>query len=263
MTPPTPPSPLSFTPIGLLRTPYPDRVSAPRQPAVGAEAEGRIELYPGHNYEDALSDIEGWSHLWVVFVFHLNEGWRPKVLPPRSDGRRRGVFATRSPHRPNPIGLSVVQLLGREGLVLRVRGLDMVDRSPVLDLKPYVPYADSVDEASGGWLAAADPGPVYEVRWSPLATEQARFLASEHGVELTAAIDQALALGPQPHAYRRIRPDGEGFRLAVKEWRVRFVVDGLIVTVERLITGYRPAQLDRPGLDAHRALVARFGPAAS
>jgi tRNA-Thr(GGU) m(6)t(6)A37 methyltransferase TsaA len=261
MTPPTTPEPWSFTPIGVLRTPYPDRVSAPRQPAVGAEAEGTIELYPGHNYEHALDDVAGWSHLWVIFVFHLNEGWRPKVLPPRSDGRRRGLFATRSPHRPNPIGLSVVKLIGVEGLTLRVRGLDMVDRSPVLDLKPYVPYADSVDEASGGWLAAADPGPSYEIRWAPLAAEQASFLAAEHGVDLRPAIDQALALGPQPHPYRRIRVDGDGFRLAVKEWRVRFVVAGQVVTVERLITGYRPSQLAGPGLDAHRALVERFGAA--
>lgn len=254
-------TPLTFTPIGVIHTPFIERSEAPRQATAAEGVAGTIELSPGRDFEHALCDLEGWDRLWVIFCFHLNPGFRPKVLPPRSEGKRRGLFSTRSPHRPNPIGISVVRLERVEGLTLHVLDVDMIDGSPVLDLKPYVPYADSVDEASGGWLAAADPGPSYEIRWAPLAAEQASFLAAEHGVDLRPAIDQALALGPQPHPYRRIRVDGDGFRLAVKEWRVRFVVAGQVVTVERLITGYRPSQLAGPGLDAHRALVERFGAA--
>src|SRR5688572_21518724 len=97
------PATVTFTPIGVVRTPFPDRVSTPRQPHAAADAEGTIELVPGMGLEHAICDIEGWDHLWVVFWFHLNAGWRPKVLPPRSAGKRRGVLSTRSPHRPNPI----------------------------------------------------------------------------------------------------------------------------------------------------------------
>src|SRR3954466_9327479 len=103
--------PVTLTPIGVARTPFPDRLSAPRQPYAARGVEGTIELFPGHDFEHALLDLDGWDYLWVIFWFHLNHGWRPKVLPPRSAGKRRGVFSTRSPHRPNPIGLSVVRLL--------------------------------------------------------------------------------------------------------------------------------------------------------
>lgn len=254
------PEVLSFEPIGVVHSPFRERVEAPRQPAAASEVEGEIELWPGRNFEHALCDIEGWTHLWVVFVFHLNDGWRPKVLPPRSDGRRRGVFATRSPHRPNPIGLSVVRLLGVEGLRLRVRGVDMVDGTPVLDLKPYVHYTDSISEASGGWLGKeVDPAPTYEVCWSEQASEQLTFLR-ERGVDLRDALAQALGLGPQPNPYRRIRIEADGSRtLAHKEWRVKFEAAGRQITVLRLRSGYKAAQLGVPERAVHRDFVERFG----
>src|SRR5690606_2334958 len=139
------------TPIGVVRSPFVQRQDAPRQSAVAPDVRGQIELFSGHGYENALSDIEQWSHLWVLFWFHLNQGWRPMVRPPRGD-RRRGVFATRSPHRPNPLGLSVVKLEGRKGLLLEVSGLDILDGSPVFDLKPYVAYTDALSGAAQGWL---------------------------------------------------------------------------------------------------------------
>src|SRR6202041_972769 len=107
-------------------------------------------------FEPALSDVEGWEYLWVVYWFHLNSDWHPKVLPPRSKVKR-GVFATRSPHRPCPIGLSAVRLVRVEGLSVHVEGVDMLDGSPVLDLKPYVAAADAIAEAGSGWLADKDP----------------------------------------------------------------------------------------------------------
>src|SRR6266851_5725324 len=124
-------------PIGFLRSPFGERVNAPRQPYAAKGVRGTIELLADRNFEHALSDLEAWDHIWVIFWFHLNESWRPKVLPPRSN-KRRGVFSTRSAHRPNPIGLSVVELESIEGLTLHVRNLDILDGTPVLDIKPYV-----------------------------------------------------------------------------------------------------------------------------
>src|SRR5215510_10989946 len=117
---------LTLQPIGVVHSPFVERRQAPRQSAAAQDVRGTIELLPGHGFEHALADIERWSHLWVIFWFHLNEGWKPKVLPPRSQ-RRRGLFATRSPHRPNPLGLSVVKLERVLGLTLEVSALDILD----------------------------------------------------------------------------------------------------------------------------------------
>ncbi|WP_437985904.1 tRNA (N6-threonylcarbamoyladenosine(37)-N6)-methyltransferase TrmO [Sorangium sp. So ce117] len=264
--------PVTFTPIGVVRTPFSDKVSAPRQPHAAGSAEGTIELVPGLGLEHALSDIEGWDYLWVVFWFHLNEGWRPKVLPPRSAGKRRGVLSTRSPHRPNPIGLSAVRLLAVDGLTLRVGGVDMVDGTPVLDLKPYVPYADAHPHARTGWLtplaeepgggAPVDPEPGFEVAWGARAAEQAAWIEEAHGFALRERVERVLALGPQPHPYRRIRADGDAMRLAVTSWRVRFRAEGRRIDVLSVATGYREKELvggEGPDLEAHRRFVERFG----
>ncbi len=266
-----------MTPIGVVRSPFKEKVSAPRQPRAheGRGTVGTIELEPGRGFEHALEDLAGWGRIWVVFVFDRNEGWRPKVLPPRSAGKRRGVFATRSPHRPNPIGLSAVELVAVVGLTITVRDLDILDGSPVLDIKPYVPYADAFPDARAGWLeGAADPAPTYEVRWDARAAAEARWLA-ERGVDLTAPVNATLSLGPQPNAYRRIRADDAGgFRLAVKDWRVRFDADARVITVRAIVTGYRESQLyalddrraragigdDPDALDLHRAFVQAFAP---
>jgi tRNA-Thr(GGU) m(6)t(6)A37 methyltransferase TsaA len=241
-------------------------VSAPRQPAAAEGAKGTIELFPGRDFEHALEDLDGWDFIWVVFWFHLNTGWRPKVLPPRSS-QRRGVFSTRSPHRPNPLGLSVLKLERVEGLILHVANLDLVDGTPVLDIKPYVPYADALPEAKTGWLER-DPQPGFEVSWSPRAEEQAAWLL-EHGIDVKTSATSTLAIGPQPHPYRRIKKDGLAFRLAVKEWRVRFGVEGRQVMVDEIITGYRKSQLEErqtdeaPSMHVHRAFALKYEAKAS
>ncbi len=252
----------TFEPIGVVRSPFTEKVDAPRQAqtAAGADVEATIELFPGRDLEHAVEDLAAWDRLWVIFVFHRTEGWRPKVLPPRSD-RRRGVLATRSPHRPNPIGLSAVRLVAVEGLTVRVRDIDILDGSPVLDLKPYVPYADAFPDAGSGWLdTARDPIPDYEVTWSNEAQAHSTWLAAR-GVDLAPVIERALALGPLPNAYRRIKRLADGYELAVKEWRARFDVAGKTVRVKGLVTGYRPRELamnDDAALDLHRQFVAAF-----
>jgi len=262
---------LTITPIGTLHTPFPDRASAPRQPAVARGVRGTLELFPDGRHEHALSDIESFPYIWVLFWFHLNEGWKGKVLPPRSRARR-GVFATRSPYRPNPIGLSVLRLERVEGLVLHVLDVDMIDGTPVLDIKPYLPYTDAVSAAGHGWLdeaadgshpeSSGDPKPRYEIEFEPLATEQLDYLAREHSIDLTTRVRGVLSIGPSPHPYRRIRKTDGGYQLAVREWRVAFRVEGSVVLVERVHTGYRASALfgsNDPALDVHRAYVERFG----
>jgi tRNA (adenine37-N6)-methyltransferase len=189
-------------------------------------------------------------------------GWRPKVQPPRSE-KKEGVFATRSPHRPNPIGLSCVRIDRVEGLVVHVRELDLLDGTPVLDLKPYVPYADARPDAKSGWLEPRDPAATWHVTFAKSALAQLAWLEAR-GVALRPRIEAALALGPQPHAYRRIRRHGAGYRLALKEWRVEFAVDGRTIAVRRISSGYRPRQLETDAsLAIHRDFVAAFAASAA
>ncbi len=253
---------LSLQPIGVVHSPFKERVDAPRQASAAREVEGTIELFAGRNFEQALEDIQSFNFIWVLFWFHLNTTWKPKVSPPRS-GLRRGVFATRSPYRPNPIGMSAVELRKVDGLILSVRSLDILDGTPVLDLKPYIPYSDSLPDASSGWLdAPSDPQPDHAVSFGPLASEQLSFLRAEFGLDIADRFVAALRLGPEPQAFRRIRKDGDGYVIAVKDWRARFVSAERTITVLEFQTAHRPqvlATTEDAALDAHRAFVARFG----
>jgi tRNA-Thr(GGU) m(6)t(6)A37 methyltransferase TsaA len=139
-------------PIGYVRTPYADTAAIPKGPGAEHRAEGTVEVLPA--YEAGLQDIEGFSHLFVIWVFDRSEGFSLLGTPP-TDDRPHGVFATRSPRRPNPIGLTVVELLGREGLRLCVLGVDMLDGTPVLDIKPYLSGVPP-EQVRRGWLAEAE-----------------------------------------------------------------------------------------------------------
>ncbi|MCE1229016.1 MAG: tRNA (N6-threonylcarbamoyladenosine(37)-N6)-methyltransferase TrmO [Firmicutes bacterium] len=149
-----------FHAIGFVRSPYVRRIDAPHQPTVvegletGAVAEAWIDLDPALPPE-AWCDLAGFERIWLIFVFHKSEGWKPKVKPPRGKGKR-SVFATRSPHRPNALGLSAVELLAVEDHRLHVRGVDLLDGTPVLDIKPYVPYSDAFPHAKAGWIDEVD-----------------------------------------------------------------------------------------------------------
>jgi hypothetical protein len=175
------------------------------------------------------------------------------------------VFATRSPHRPNPLGLSAVRVERIDGLTLHICDVDMLDGTPVLDIKPYVAYTDAIGAAGSGWLtddgtahdgpAARDPKPAFEIDWAPLAAAQAGWIEQRTGLLLRDRATATLKLGPEPHPYRRIKRVGEGFTLAVKEWRVRFTVEGRTVRVAALASGFRPAELAR-GDDSNGSLAA-------
>jgi len=143
--------------IGVVHSPFKERFAAPRQPDLSNPAKGYIELNSGLNFEQALSDLDSFTHIWVIYWMHLNHGWNPTVMPPRGSDIRRGLFSTRAPHRPNRIGLSVVTLTSIKKRTLFIEGLDMLDGTPVLDIKPYLPYADSVEGATHGWLDPNTP----------------------------------------------------------------------------------------------------------
>ncbi|MDX8405788.1 MAG: tRNA (N6-threonylcarbamoyladenosine(37)-N6)-methyltransferase TrmO [Mariprofundus sp.] len=139
--------------IGVVKSSYKERFATPRQPTLDQTECAEIHLNGGLNFEQALMDLDGFSHIWVVYWMHLNRGWNPTVIPPRGPKQRRGLFATRGPHRPNSIGLSAVRLKKIKGRILYIEGHDMLDATPVLDIKPYIPYADMIKDASSGWLA--------------------------------------------------------------------------------------------------------------
>ncbi len=261
---------LTLQPIGHLRTAFATKVEAPRQPAASTGTPGIIELLPAMNLEHAIEDLAGWERIWVIFWFDRNTGWRPKVLPPRSTDGRKGVLATRSPHRPNPLGLSALRLTRIEGLRLHVRDVDLLDGTPVLDIKPYVPYTDAHPDSNSGWLTpgAADPGKAYAVTFTAEAEAQLAWLAGRTALPLRERIVNTLMLGPQPHPYRRIKQGKDGtLTLAVQDWRMTFEAHGLHVRVLALHSGYRPSQLtagvDDPSgqLRLHREFAAQFASA--
>ena len=139
-------------PIGFVRSPYSETAQVPKGCGAKHEAEGVLDILP--EFEQGLTDIEGFSHLFVIWVFHKSEGCSLLGTPP-TDDRPHGVFATRSPFRPNPIGLTVVELIRREGTRLHVRGVDMLDGTPILDIKPYL-SAVPEEKLKRGWLAEAE-----------------------------------------------------------------------------------------------------------
>jgi len=249
---------LTLHPIGRIRTSFANKVDAPRQPAASTDARGVIELFEDRNLGHAVEDLAGWERIWVIFWFDRNDGWRPKVLPPRSSTGRKGVLSTRSPHRPNPLGLSVLRLDRVEGLHLHVLDVDLLDGTPILDIKPYVPYTDAFPDSASGWLdpGAPDPKAEWEVAFSAEAESHLQWINWHFALPLRERIVNTLKLGPQPHPYRRIRhmKDG-GMQLAVQDWRIQFHADGRRIEVTGLQSGYRRSQLEDPANEPGSAMA--------
>jgi tRNA-Thr(GGU) m(6)t(6)A37 methyltransferase TsaA len=195
---------VAFSPIGILHSPFREKFGIPRQPGLAPHAISRLTLLPAFANDACLDGLAGFSHLWLLFHFHgtANQGWQPTVRPPRLGGNERlGVFATRSMFRPNPVGLSAVELIdivdGLHGKELVLRGADLLDGTPILDIKPYVPYADAIPDARAGFAPSA-PSPK-PVQWTALAQLQADTL--QVTPLLRALIEDVLAQDPRP-AYR-------------------------------------------------------------
>ncbi|MBO7412723.1 MAG: tRNA (N6-threonylcarbamoyladenosine(37)-N6)-methyltransferase TrmO [Fibrobacter sp.] len=183
-------------PIGFFYGDAVYKYDAPRQGRLFAGHPGRIELARGKNFETALRDLEGFERLWVIFQFHENEGWRPTTRPPvPAEGRDRvGTFASRSPYRPNPIGLSCVRLLRVEGLVLHVDEADLLNGTPVLDIKPYIPMADAFPDAKAGWVDE-QVGELWTVGMSEEFALQNRWIAEHSEFDLLSFAQVQLSRG--------------------------------------------------------------------
>jgi len=230
---------LTCEPIGTIRTPFKTKYGAPRQPSTADERSiGTISLRPGKNFEQALQDLEGFGYVWIISWFHQNTRWKPMVLPPNGGRTKRGVLATRSPHRPNPIGLSLCRLVSVKGRTLVVENPDMLDGSPILDIKPYLPHAESFPDAAAGWIAAVNEQsqPRFKVSFHPSTARGLERVEKEHGRELVTYVSGILARDPFPHSYRRIKQSKRGKSvLAAKRWRFHFIVSGGTVTVSRIV----------------------------
>jgi tRNA-Thr(GGU) m(6)t(6)A37 methyltransferase TsaA len=223
-----------FQAIGIVHSPYREKFGIPRQPGL-VDVLATVELLHPYNRPEAVRGLEAFSHIWLSFVFHgvTREEWKPMVRPPRLGGNERvGVFASRATHRPNPLGLSVVELVAVEadaqGVRLQVRGADLLDGSPVLDIKPYLPYVDSLPDALGGYAPDA-PHAGLQVSFSPEA-EHALCRAQALHPQLRHFLEQLLSLDPRP-AYHRDDAD-RVYGLNVYGMNVRFTVrEGAVLVV--------------------------------
>ena len=223
----------TVNPIGYVRSCFKEKFAIPRQPLLAPAAQGYIELLPPYDQADAIAGLENISHIWVIFLFHktLESTPRLKVRPPRLGGNKSiGVFASRATHRPNGIGQSAVRLERVEAGRLWISGIDLLDGTPVLDIKPYVPYADSLPNAHNG---LADSAPVLiEVSWQSLAVQQAQKHAQRLEQPLFELIEQCLAQDPRP-AYQQPTPERiYGVQFYDVQVRWRYLTLELIEVIE-------------------------------
>lgn len=239
---------LILQPIGFFHCPsQTEPYQAGRQPDQLGET-GLVELLAKHNYEQALQDIEGCSHLWLIFGFHKNHSWKPLVQTPRSD-KKIGVFATRAPYRPNPIGLSVVQLLKVSGLTLSVGASDLLDGSPIYDIKPYHPEVDKIDSASVDWLIDS-VGTKYNITFSPAANETFEIISSlgvEGKVVATQIQDfilRQLEYDPTNTRKKRVQAQLGFFTLSYRTFRIDFTLTENIVAILSIYSGYTSTELE-------------------
>ncbi|CDZ93069.1 tRNA (N6-threonylcarbamoyladenosine(37)-N6)-methyltransferase TrmO [Pseudomonas saudiphocaensis] len=197
----------TVSPVGILRSCFREKFAIPRQPQLAPAARGVLELLPPFDTGEAVAGLEQVSHVWLLFLFHqaLEEKPRLRVRPPRLGGNKMvGVFATRATHRPNGIGQSVVRLDEVEPGRLLVSGIDLLDGTPIIDIKPYVPYADALPEARN--TMAADAPLLIDVHWSESALTQAHSEALRLDEPVIELIEQCLAQDPRP-AYQKPDPE--------------------------------------------------------
>jgi tRNA (adenine37-N6)-methyltransferase len=216
---------LSLEPIGYLRTTASKRYQAPRQPGASCiDLPARIILNAGQNFEQALQDLDGFSKIWLIYWFDRNENWKPMVLPPRGPAIKRGVFATRSPYRPNPIGLSLVDLHEIHGRTVHLGKVDLLDKTPILDIKPYLPYAEAFPDAKAGWLQGLDNEPINVSFAADVAYDSS--LLDQLRISIPPELVESPEFYPLPHPYRRIRRTAGGFEIALQNKRIDLRIEG-------------------------------------
>lgn len=217
----------TFHPIGTIASCYKEKFGIPRQPGLVTEARATLTLLPPYNKPESVRGLDGFSHVWLIFVFHGTQaqGWKPTVRPPRLGGNARmGVFATRSTFRPNPIGLSVAQLCGIQvqgsNITLELAGTDLLDGTPVLDIKPYLPYADAIHSVNAGFAPEA-PTVHQQVMFSALARSQCEQKQQQGQVDIARLIGQILQQDPRP-SYQHGQLVGRVYAMHLYDFDVRW-----------------------------------------
>lgn len=257
---------MTLHPIGFLRT----RQQVKFRPATNRRPpqSNELELLPGCGYEDALRDLAGFERIWLLWWFHRNDGWRPLVLPPRGPIQRRGVFATRCTHRPNPLGLTPVPLLGIEGRTLHLGACDLVDGTPIFDIKPYVPSFDAFRSRAPDGLMQLTP------RWPPRRNSllpstppprRRRWLRENWQIDFLPRLTELLSRDPSPHRTRRIRRRGpDRAEIGCGAWLAVFTVADTGLTVLTFKPAYpvtfllREGYEEIPDRDAQLAFLAQW-----
>ncbi len=259
-----------FRPIGVVHSFQKYRYETPRQ-GVFSGCDGEIELFSSFA-GDAIADLSGFDRIWVIFCFHLNYGktWKPKVHPPfPAGGPCRSVFATRSPYRFNPIGLSCVELSGISGNRLLVKHIDMLSGTPVLDIKPYIPEADSFPHSATGWRSQVPAAE--ELQWNLEYDDefirQAGFILDNSGLDLFNFVRVQLGCEPLDSSRKRVKQINEKlWCLGCRTWRINFEPDALWrkIKVLNAESNYLPEELlpdaeDRyMDKDIHRKFIREF-----
>ena len=221
-----------ITPIAITHSCYKEKFATPRQSGIVPSAQGKIQLLPPFDNPDALLGLEDCTHIWLEFIFHkcIEQGWKAKVRPPRLGGNKKmGVFATRATHRPNGLGLSVVKLekieSSQEGLFLHVSGLDLIDGTPIIDIKPYIPYSDAINSAQ--YPFAQDKPESLPVQFSDTAKQHITNPA------LCQLINEVLSQDPRPafHELDEDRVYGANIENRNVTWRYIQLEDNLVIEV--------------------------------
>ncbi|WP_041852899.1 tRNA (N6-threonylcarbamoyladenosine(37)-N6)-methyltransferase TrmO [Vibrio antiquarius] len=223
----------SIEPIGVIETPYKEKFAVPRQPRLVPTAKARVKLLGAANSPEAVRGLEQFSHVWLLFLFdqNLEAGWKPTVRPPRLGGNERiGVFASRSTFRPNGIGMSAVEVNGvtKQGdqIYLDLGSVDLVDGTPIVDIKPYIPYSDSISEAQGGY---ADQEP--EKSQVTFSTQALATIENRSDTDyVRSVIEQVLAQDPRP-AYKKSKPDDKEYAVNLFDLNVKFTATSNLITV--------------------------------
>lgn len=230
---------MPFKSIGLIHSPYKEKFAVPRQSGLVPSAKAELEILPPYDDINAFAGLQAFSHLWLIFIFHKNtpsikeDSWSPTVRPPRLGGNKRmGVFATRSPSRPNPIGLSLVEFHGIkqvEGKIfLQLSNIDLVDGTPIVDIKPYIPYADAKPEAVAGF-AQDKPEPLMKIEFSAQALQALKKFHDSYP-ELQQLIREVLQQDPRP-AYKKDKTDSKTYAVHLSDFNISWINKGELTTV--------------------------------
>lgn len=234
-----------FEAIGVFRCDEKYRYDTPRQGVFANGNIGVIELAKGRNFEQAIVDLAGVERLWLLFVFHNNSNWKAKTSPPVAPNRKIGVFATRSPYRPNPIGLSCVELVKIEGLKIFVRNFDLLDGTPILDIKPYISLADSFSQSRVNWLDEAKKEE-YFLEFSDRFLKKSEIIYQKGKLDPIKFCEVQLSVNPLDAERKRImKIANDEFVISFRTWRIKFSLEqnSRILHVSDIDSGYSDLEL--------------------